>query len=99
VGRAGDPETLLAGLGELGVDDAAVFRAPCPLDEAGALEPLEQPGDAGRSEQDALSQVNTAQQPVRRLRQLQENLEVVDREPVRRNELAVQAPKNGGMSA
>src|SRR5439155_471015 len=76
-------ELLHAGVRDDGVRDPGVGLAVMLRYEAGALEALEQAGDAGRTEDDRPGQVDSSQAPVGSLVQLDEHVEVAQREAVR----------------
>ena len=66
----------------LRVDDPAVGVAEDPLDEPRALEPLEQARDAGGGQEDRLGEVDAAHPLLGRAREVEQDLVVVEREPV-----------------
>src|SRR5689334_3489587 len=90
-------ELRLAFDGQLRVRHPRVARAGRPLDVAGALEPFEQPGDPRRREQHALGEVDSAQALAVRAREVQQDLVIVERQPVLGDELGVQSPRRRGM--
>ena len=77
-------------VGELGVGDAASVRAGGLLDQPGPLEPVEQPRDPGGGQHDALGQVDAAHHAVVGVREPQQHLVVVERQPVRGQQVGVE---------
>jgi peptidoglycan/xylan/chitin deacetylase (PgdA/CDA1 family) len=61
-------------------------------DEAGTFEAVEQAGDPGRREQHALRQVDAAHLSAGRVREVEQDLVGVQREPVRREQLGAETP-------
>ena len=75
-----------AGVGQDGVGHARVGLAARLVDPAGALEPVEQPRDAGRRQEHRPREVDAAHAPVRGVVELDEDVEVAERQPVLRLE-------------
>src|SRR5712691_3165835 len=48
------PEALPGFGGQLDVDDATVFRAPCPRNQTGCLQLVQEPGDVARRNAESL---------------------------------------------
>jgi polyisoprenoid-binding protein YceI len=89
----------LAFVGQLGVGDTGVAGARRSLDVARALGPVEQARDSGCGQEDALREVDAAQPPALRAREVKQHLVVVEGKAVLRDELAVEAPRRGGVRA
>jgi len=69
-------------VGQLCVADPSVGGARLLADVAGALEPLEQARDPRRGEKHALREVDAAEHPLVCVREMQQPLVVVERQPV-----------------
>ena len=81
------------------VRDARVFLARAVADIAGLLEAFQEAGDPGGRQQDAFDKVDPPQRPLRRARDLGQHVEVVDRQPVHGQQLGVELPRDGRVSA
>ena len=72
--------------------DAGVVLALDVLDEAGLLEPVQQPRHAGRRQHQQLDEVDAAEAVLIRPGEVVERLEVVDRQPARTQHLGLELP-------
>jgi hypothetical protein len=90
-------ELLSPGVGQLRVDDSRVAVAGGFLDEAAALQSVEQARDSRRREQHLLREIDPPHHAVRRSGQSEEHLVVVDRQAVVGDELAVEPTDHARM--
>src|SRR5439155_13916479 len=72
-------------------------RARHALDEAVPLQPYNQPGDPGRSQQHLPRQMDPPQPPIGRAREAQQHLVVAQRQAVVRDELRVETTRRRRM--
>ncbi len=72
--------------------DAGVVVALKVLDEACLLQAVQQPRHTRRRQHQQLDEVDTAQPVLERLGEVQERLEVVDRQPARAEDLGLELP-------
>jgi len=91
VNRHRPEEAVAAVVGEAGVRPAAVGLAGRPLDVAGALQPVDAPGQAAPREQDAVGEVAHPERAAGGV-ELGEDVEVGQREVLLRLELGLERP-------
>ena len=84
---------------QLRVRDPRVRLAGLLADEPGPLESLEQPGDSRRGQQDPLGEVDPPQHAVLGVREMQQHLVVVQRQPVLALELGGQLARDRSVRA
>src|SRR5256714_7339911 len=87
-----------ARVGQDCVDHTTVAGAGSAIDEAGALEAVQQAGDAGGGEQEPSGEVDAAEALILRARQQKESLVVVDRQPVLGDQLGAELAHGRGVS-
>ena len=92
-------EHLIALVRENRVRDARVLLAGAVADVTRPLETLEQARDARGREQHSLREVDALQRTLWSACKRGEHIEVVDREPVRGQELRVELPRHGRVRA
>jgi len=80
VGHRCGAQLLASLVGQRRVGDARVRRTRLLAHVPGALEPFEEPRDAGRREHDSLGEVDAAHPAVLGVRQVEQHLVVVQRQ-------------------
>ena len=97
VARARRGDLLEAGLRQGGIGHAGVARAALLLDPAGPLEPVQEPRDARGGEEDGAREVDPPQPVALGVEELDEDVEVAERQPVRVLEARRELPRHRGV--
>ena len=99
VDGAGRLEPLSTRARELRVVPATILLAACPLDGAGADEPVDEPRQPALAEQHRGGEVGHAEAPVRGVAQVEQHLVLVQREAVRGAKPGVEVADEGAVHA